>query len=285
MKNNFKSKNKNNTKKSFNNKEGGFSNHNKKYDNKTDGIYITGKNVVFEAIKSNIDILEILVCDDEQNELYNRIDNTDSTEKYKNIIKILDQDKFNNIVSKISHNKDQKIIARIKNYEYCTPIDIIEYAHLKDEKPFIIILDEITDPMNFGSIIRSANLAGVHGIIIKEKNSCEVNNLVANASSGAVFHTKIARVTNLSRTIEDLKKEGMWFAAADMDGENIYESNITLPLGLVIGSEGFGISRLVKEKCDYVVSIPMKGDIDSLNASVSAGILMFEIIRKNNYNK
>ena len=282
MKNNYKNQNKNKIKKSFNNKEGSFSNHNNKYDNKTDGIYITGKNVVLEAIKSNVDILEILVCDEEQNELYNRIDNI---EKYKNIIKILDQDKFNNIVSKIPHNKEQKIIARIKNYEYCTPIDIIEYARSKDEKPFIIILDEITDPMNFGSIIRSANLAGVHGIIIKEKNNCEVNNLVAGASSGAVFHTKIAKVTNLSRTIEDLKKEGMWFAAADMDGENIYESNITLPIGLVIGSEGFGISRLVKEKCDYVVSIPMKGDIDSLNASVSAGILMFELIRKNNYNK
>ena len=282
MKNNYKNQNKNKIKKSFNNKEGSFSNHNNKYDNKTDGIYITGKNVVLEAIKSNTDILEILVCDEEQNELYNKIDNI---EKYKNIIKILDQDKFNNIVSKIPHNKEQKIIARIKNYEYCTPIDIIEYARSKDEKPFIIILDEITDPMNFGSIIRSANLAGVHGIIIKEKNNCEVNNLVAGASSGAVFHTKIAKVTNLSRAIEDLKKEGMWFAAADMDGENIYESNITLPIGLVIGSEGFGISRLVKEKCDYVVSIPMKGDIDSLNASVSAGILMFEIIRKNNYNK
>ena len=282
MKNNYKNQNKNKIKKSFNNKEGSFSNHNNKYDNKTDGIYITGKNVVLEAIKSNTDILEILICDEEQNELYNKIDNI---EKYKNIIKILDQDKFNNIVSKIPHNKEQKIIARIKNYEYCTPIDIIEYARSKDEKPFIIILDEITDPMNFGSIIRSANLAGVHGIIIKEKNNCEVNNLVAGASSGAVFHTKIAKVTNLSRTIEDLKKEGMWFASADMDGENIYESNITLPIGLVIGSEGFGISRLVKEKCDYIVSIPMKGDIDSLNASVSAGILMFEIIRKNNYNK
>ena len=277
MINNSKNQNKNNNKKSFFNKKHNFSKQNEKYESKLDGFYITGKNVVIEAIKSKTQIDEIIICDEYQDNFYNQIENI---ENYKDKIKILDSDRFYNLASKITHNKEQKIIAKIKNYEYHTPMDCIEYARSKGEKPFLILLDEITDPMNFGSIIRSANQAGVHGIIIKEKNSCEINNIVANASSGAVFYTKVAKVTNLSRTIEELKKEGMWFACSDMDGENMYSANLDLPLGIVIGSEGSGVSRLVREKCDFVVSIPMYGNIDSLNASVSAAILMYEVVRR-----
>lgn len=237
--------------------------------------FITGKNVIYEAIKSNTEIEKIYICEGYEDNFSFVFDNKES------FTKVLSKEEFDKMSLGLTNNKDQKIIAKISEFKYYTVDDILSDALDRGEKPFIILLDEITDPMNFGSIIRSANQAGAHGIIIKEKNNCELNNVVAGASSGALFYTKVAKVTNLSKTIDELKKSGIWFACADMDGENMYKANLDLPLGLVIGSEGTGVSRLVKEKCDFVVSIPMYGNIDSLNASVSAGILMYEIVRRN----
>ena len=146
--------------------------------------------------------------------------------------------------------------------------------------PFIFILDEIEDPHNLGAIIRTANLCGAHGVIIPKRRAVGLTATVAKTSAGAVNYTPVAKVTNIAKTIEELKKEGMWFVCADMDGQTMYDLNLTGPIGLVIGNEGAGVSRLVKEKCDFAASIPMKGDIDSLNASVAAGVLAYEIVRQ-----
>ena len=256
---------------------GGSSFSKNKFSDSKNNNFITGKNVIYEAIKSNTEIEEIYICEGYEDNFSFVFDNKES------ITKVLSKEEFDKMSLGLTNNKEQKIIAKISEFKYYTVDDILSDALDRGGEPFIILLDEITDPMNFGSIIRSANLSGAHGIIIKEKNNCELNNVVAGASSGALFYTKVAKVTNLSKTIEELKKNGIWFACADMDGENMYNANLELPLGLVIGSEGTGVSRLVKEKCDFVVSIPMYGNIDSLNASVSAGILMYEIVRKNNY--
>ena len=176
--------------------------------------------------------------------------------------------------------KHQGVIAYVAAYEYVTVDDIIKIARDKNEDPFIFILDNIEDPHNLGAIIRTANLAGAHGVIIPKRRAVGLTSTVARTSAGAINYTPVAKVTNISNTIEELKKEGMWFACADMDGDVMYNCNLTGPLGIVIGNEGEGVSRLVKEKCDYVVKIPMKGDIDSLNASVAAGVLAFEIVRQ-----
>lgn len=257
---------------------GGSSFGKNKFSDSKNNNFITGKNVIYEAIKSDTKIEEIYICEGYEDNFSFVFDSK------KNITKVISKEEFEKICVGLAHNKEQKIIAKISEFKYYSVDDILHDAHVKCQKPFLILLDEITDPMNFGSIIRSANQAGAHGIIIKEKNNCELNNVVAGASSGAIFYTKVAKVTNLSKTIEELKKSGIWFACADMDGENMYSANLELPLGLVIGSEGDGVSRLVKEKCDFVVSIPMYGNIDSLNASVSAGILMYEVVRRSNLN-
>ena len=174
----------------------------------------------------------------------------------------------------------QGVIAYTAFCDYVEVEDILAAAKEKGEDPFLFLLDDIEDPHNLGAIIRTANLAGAHGVIIPKRRAAGVTATVARASAGAVNYTPIARVTNLANTIEALKKEGIWFACADMDGEVMYKTNLTGPIGLVIGNEGSGVSRLVKEKCDYVVRIPMHGDIDSLNASVAAGVLAFEIVRQ-----
>ena len=158
--------------------------------------------------------------------------------------------------------------------------DILNAAREKGEPPFVFILDGIEDPHNLGAIIRTANLAGAHGVIIPKRRAVCLTATVAKTSAGALNYTPVAKVTNLSATIEELKKEGLWFVCADMGGETMYNLNLTGPIGLVIGNEGEGVSRLVKEKCDYVASIPMKGNIDSLNASVAAGVLAYEIVRQ-----
>ena len=157
---------------------------------------------------------------------------------------------------------------------------ILKAAKDKGEAPFIFILDEIEDPHNLGAIIRTANQAGAHGVIIPKRRAVGLTATVAKTSAGAINYTPVAKVTNISKTIEDLKKQGMWFVCADMDGTTMYDLNLTGPIGLVIGNEGSGVGRLVKEKCDFVASIPMKGDIDSLNASVAAGVLAYEIVRQ-----
>ena len=176
--------------------------------------------------------------------------------------------------------RHQGVIAQIAAYEYAEVEDILKKAADKGEAPFIFLLDEISDPHNLGAIIRTANLCGAHGVIIPKRRAVGLTATVAKASAGALNYTPVARVNNIARTIEDLKKQGIWFVCADMDGEVMYDLNLTGPMGVVIGAEGSGVGRLVKEKCDFIASIPMKGDIDSLNASVAAGVLAYEIVRQ-----
>ncbi len=176
--------------------------------------------------------------------------------------------------------KHQGVIAQVTDFVYSTVEDMLQKASEKGEDPFLILLDEIEDPHNLGAIIRTANLAGAHGVIIPGRRSAAVTAVAERASAGAVNYTPVAKVGNLSRTIEELKERGIWFVCADMGGEVMYQCNLKGPIGLVIGNEGSGVSRLVREKCDFTASIPMKGDIDSLNASVAAGVLAYEIVRQ-----
>ena len=176
--------------------------------------------------------------------------------------------------------KHQGVIAYAAAYEYATVEEILDNARQKGEAPFLFLLDNIEDPHNLGAIIRTANLAGAHGVIVPKNRAAGLTAVVAKTSAGALNFTPVARVTNLAKTIEELKKEGIWFVCADMGGTTMYDLNLKWPIGLVIGNEGEGVGRLVKEKCDMVASIPMKGDIDSLNASVAAGVLAYEIVRQ-----
>ena len=176
--------------------------------------------------------------------------------------------------------KHQGVIAYAAAYEYATVEKILDNARQKGEAPFLFLLDNIEDPHNLGAIIRTANLAGAHGVIVPKNRAAGLTAVVAKTSAGALNFTPVARVTNLAKTIEELKKEGIWFVCADMGGTTMYDLNLKGPIGLVIGNEGEGVGRLVKEKCDMVASIPMKGDIDSLNASVAAGVLAYEIVRQ-----
>lgn len=174
----------------------------------------------------------------------------------------------------------QGVIATLAAYTYASVEEILDQAREKGEPPFLFLLDGIEDPYNLGAIIRTANQAGVHGVIIRERRAVGLTAAAARASAGALNYTPVARVTNLARTIEDLKKEGIWFVCADTAGTRMYEVDLKGPIGLVIGNEGEGVTRLVREKCDYTASIPMKGDVDSLNASVAAGILAYEAVRQ-----
>ena len=176
--------------------------------------------------------------------------------------------------------KHQGVIAYAAAYEYATVEEILDNARQKGEAPFLFLLDNIEDPHNLGAIIRTANLAGAHGVIVPKNRAAGLTAVVAKTSAGALNFTPVARVTNLAKTIEELKKEGIWFVCADMGGTTMYDLNLKGPIGLVIGNEGEGVGRIVKEKCDMVASIPMKGDIDSLNASVAAGVLAYEIVRQ-----
>ena len=177
----------------------------------------------------------------------------------------------------------QGVIARVAAFAYAQVDDILEAARRKGEDPFIVLLDGVEDPHNLGAIIRTANLAGAHGVILPKRRSAGLSAAAVRASAGAVHHTPVARVTNLGTTIDDKKKEGLWFVCADMGGELMYRQNLSGPIGLVVGSEGDGVSRLVKEKCDFIAAIPMQGDIDSLNVSVAAGVLAYEIVRQRRF--
>ena len=176
--------------------------------------------------------------------------------------------------------RHQGVIAHAAAYSYAQVEDILKIAGKKGENPFVFVLDEIEDPHNLGAIIRTANLCGAHGVIIPKRRSVGLTATAFKASAGAASFTPVARVNNLAQTIDDLKQKGLWFVCADMDGEVMYDLNLTGPIGVVIGSEGSGIGRLVRQKCDMVAAIPMKGDIDSLNASVAAGVLAYEIVRQ-----
>ena len=176
--------------------------------------------------------------------------------------------------------RHQGVIAQAAAFRYAEIDDLFARAAEKGEDPFFVLLDQIEDPHNLGAIIRTANLAGAHGVIIPKDRSVGLTATAAKASAGAIHYTPVVKVTNLARTMEDLKKRGLWFVCADMDGTPMTQLSMTGPIGLVIGAEGSGVSRLVREKCDMTASIPMKGEIDSLNASVAAGVLMYEILRQ-----
>lgn len=179
--------------------------------------------------------------------------------------------------------KHQGVVAILSAFHYSTVEDMFALAKERGEDPFFFLLDGIEDPHNLGAIIRTANLAGAHGVIIPKRRAVGLTSTVVKASAGAIHYTPVAKVTNLTAVMEELKERGMWFACADMDGEVMYRHNLRGSIGLVIGNEGSGVSRLVREHCDYIASIPMKGDIDSLNASVAAGVLAFEVVRQRNF--
>lgn len=236
---------------------------------------IEGRNAVMEAFRSGKSIDKLYVLDGCQDGPVLSIKR--EAKKQDTIIRYVDKERLDQLSETGKH---QGVIAYAAAYEYAEVDDILNLAKEKGEDPFILLLDNIEDPHNLGAIIRTAHLAGAHGVIIPKNRAVGLTATVARTSAGALNYLPVVKVTNLSKTIEELKKEGLWFAAADMDGTVMYDVNLTGPIGLVIGSEGEGVSRLVKEKCDYTISIPMKGKIDSLNASVAAGVLSYEIVRQ-----
>ena len=238
-------------------------------------LTIEGRNAVTEAFRSGKTIDKLFVLDGCQDGPVRTI--LREAKKHDTIINFVAKERLDQMSETGKH---QGVIAIAAAYEYAEVEDILALAAEKGEAPFIFLLDNIEDPHNLGAIVRTANLAGAHGVIIPKRRAVGLTATVARTSAGALNYTPVAKVTNLSKTIEELKKQGMWFVCAEMGGESMYRLNLTGPIGLVIGNEGEGVSRLVKEKCDYVASIPMKGDIDSLNASVAAGVLAFEVVRQ-----
>ena len=236
---------------------------------------IEGRNAVLEAFRAGKTIDKLFVLDGCQDGPVKSI--LREAKKTDTIINFVDKERLDRLANSGHH---QGVVAQAAAYEYAEVEDILNAAKEKGEAPFIFILDEIEDPHNLGAIIRTANLCGAHGVIIPKRRAVGLTATVAKTSAGAVNYTPVAKVTNIAKTIEELKKEGMWFVCADMDGQTMYDLNLTGPIGLVIGNEGAGVSRLVKEKCDFTASIPMKGDIDSLNAYVAAGVLAYEILRQ-----
>lgn len=238
-------------------------------------LKIEGRNPVIEAYRSGKTIDKLFVLDGCQDGPVKTI--TREARKQHTIISYVSKERLDQL-SETHHHQGVIVIAAA--YDYASVDDILAKAREKGEAPFIFLLDGIEDPHNLGAIIRTANLAGAHGVIIPKHRAVGLTATVARTSAGALNFTPVAKVTNLGATMDELKKEGLWFVCADMKGEVMYRQNLTGPIGLVIGNEGEGVSRLVREKCDFTASIPMKGDIDSLNASVAAGVLAYEIVRQ-----
>ena len=234
-----------------------------------------GRNAVLEAFRSGKTIDKLFILDGCQDGPIKSI--VREAKKTDAIINYVDKERLDRLAGTGHH---QGVVAIGAAYEYAEVDDILASAKEKGEDPFIFILDEIEDPHNLGAIIRTANLAGAHGVIIPKRRAVGLTATVAKTSAGAINYTPVALFTNIAQTIEELKKQGLWFVCADMGGETMYNLNLKGPIGLVIGNEGNGVSRLVKDKCDFIASIPMKGDIDSLNASVAAGVLAYEIVRQ-----
>ena len=233
------------------------------------------RNALLEAFRSGKTIDKLYILDGCQDGPVKTI--AREAKKHETIINYVKKERLDQLSETGKH---QGVIAVAASYEYVTVEDILQRAREKGEPPFILLLDNIEDPHNLGAMIRTANLAGAHGVIIPKRRAVGLTAVVARTSAGALNYTPVAKVTNLKATMEQLKKEGMWFVCADMGGTPYYDLDLKGSIGLVIGNEGEGVSRLVKENCDFVASIPMKGDIDSLNASVAAGILSFEIARQ-----
>lgn len=236
---------------------------------------IEGRNAVIEAFRAGKPIDKIFILDGCQDGPVSTIKR--EAKKKDVLIKYVTKERLDQISETGKH---QGVIAYAAAYEYAELEDIFEKAKEKGEDPFIIILDNIEDPHNLGAIIRTANLAGAHGVIIPKNRAAGLTATVARTSAGALNFTPVVKVTNISKTIQELKDRGLWFVCADMGGTEMYKLNLKGPIGLVIGNEGDGVSRLVRENCDMIASIPMKGDIDSLNASVAAGVLAYEIVRQ-----
>ncbi len=236
---------------------------------------IEGRNPVLEAFRSGKTIDRLFVlngCKDGPIQTILR-----EADKHDVLLDFVSKERLDQLSETKKH---QGVIAFAAAYQYASVEDILQKAKEQGEPPFIFLLDSIEDPHNLGAIIRTANLAGAHGVVIPKRRAVGLTGTVAKASAGAIYYTPVAKVTNLTNTIKELKKEGLWFVCADMDGTAMYDLDLKGPIGLVIGSEGEGVSRLVKENCDLTASIPMKGDIDSLNASVAAGVLAYEIVRQ-----
>lgn len=236
---------------------------------------IEGRNAVLEAFRSGKTIDKLFIMDGCKDGPIMSI--LREAKKADTIIKFVDKERLDKMSQTGRH---QGVIANAAAYEYAQVEDILQAARDKNEAPFVFILDGIEDPHNLGAIIRTANLSGAHGVIIPKRRAAGLTATVLKTSAGALNYTPVAKVTNIATTIEELKKEGLWFVCADMGGEIMYNLDLKGAIGLVIGNEGEGVSRLVKEKCDFVASIPMKGNIDSLNASVAAGVMAYEIVRQ-----
>ena len=236
---------------------------------------IEGRNAVLEAFRSGKCVDKLFILDGCQDGPVRTI--AREARKTDTIINYVSKERLDQLSETRAH---QGVIAQVAAYEYSTVDEILARAEEKGEPPFLILLDNGEDPHNLGAIIRTANLAGAHGVIIPKRRAVGLTSTVAKTSAGAINYTPVAKVTNIVRTIEELKEKGIWFVCADMGGETMYDLDLTGPMGLVIGNEGEGVSRLVREACDFTASIPMKGDIDSLNASVAAGVLAYEIVRQ-----
>lgn len=236
---------------------------------------IEGRNAVIEAFRAGKTIDKLFVLEGCQDGPVSTIKR--EARKHDVLIKYVTKERLDQMSETGRH---QGVIAYAAAYEYAELEDIFAKAEQKQEDPFIVILDNIEDPHNLGAIIRTANLAGAHGVIIPKNRAVGLTATVARTSAGALNFTPVVKVTNISKTIQELKKKGLWFVCADMGGTEMYKLNLKGPIGLVIGNEGDGVSRLVRENCDMIAAIPMKGDIDSLNASVAAGVLAYEIVRQ-----
>lgn len=236
---------------------------------------LAGRNAVMEALKGSSRINRLMVADGSSE---GSIRELIAVAKEKGVpVQFLERSKLDSMAKGIKH---QGVLAQVSPVEYVELEDILSKAREKQEDPFIILLDELEDPHNLGAILRSADAAGAHGVLIPKRRSCPLSATVAKTSAGAVEHVPVARIGNIVQTIKALKEEGLWVAGADMDGKNYYEADLTGPLLLVVGNEGQGIGRLVKEQCDFIVRIPMLGAINSLNASVAGSVLMFEVTKQ-----
>ena len=238
-------------------------------------LVIEGRNAVLEVFRSGRTIDKLFVLDGCQDGPVRTI--VREAKKHGTLLNFVGKERLNQLSQTGKH---QGVIAYAAAYDYAEIDDMLKLAGERGEDPFLFILDGIEDPHNLGAIIRTANIVGAHGVIIPKRRAAGLTATVAKTSAGALNYTPVAKVTNLVKTIEELKEKGLWFVCADMDGETMYDLNLTGPVGLVIGNEGEGVSRLVKEKCDFIAGIPMKGEITSLNASVAGGVLAYEILRQ-----
>ena len=238
-------------------------------------LKIEGRNAVLEAFRSGRTIDKLFVLDGCKDGPVQSI--MREAKKHDTIVNFVTKERLDQLSETKKH---QGVIAMAAAYGYSTVDEILARAEEKGEPPFLVLLDNIEDPHNLGAIIRTANLAGAHGVIIPKRRAVGLTATVAKASAGAINYTPVAKVTNLTQMIKELKEKGIWFVCADMGGTTMYDLDLKGPIGLVIGNEGEGVGKLVKENCDFIASIPMRGDIDSLNASVACGVLSFEIVRQ-----